>query len=207
MKQFLLIALCFSFVLTVQSQTLESNDWSIIDDGFEFGFGRFQDGELSISFDGISFDVIATYTSTENTFNVTDLPEFDGGCDDAVGNYTYVITGDILDFTLVSDVCEDRAQSIALSVWQAVTTVTITEEVESESIFSIYPNPVVDAMVLEVNEAELGAVYTVLSIDGRIISTGIINNPITRMDLSGLSTGFYLVQYGEQGKTQPFVKQ
>lgn len=207
MKQFLLIALCFSFISTAQAQTLESNDWSISIGGSEFATARFQNGGLSLSADGSPFEAFSTYTNTVNTFSITDLPDSDGGCNDAVGFYTYSITGDILDFTLVSDACQERLEVIAGGVWQAVTGATSTEEFESESTFNIYPNPVVDALVIEVDEAELGAAYSVLSIDGRVISTGVINNSITRMDLSGLPTGLYLVQYGEQANTQPFVKQ
>ena len=61
--------------------------------------------------------------------------------------------------------------------------------VENEIISSIYPNPANDVLNIELKE--IISTVSILSVDGKIISSQSVNDLSTSIDVQNLSTGLY----------------
>ena len=70
---------------------------------------------------------------------------------------------------------------------------------------SVYPNPVVSYTAVETG-ATLPIAYKVITVDGKLVSTGIITNAKQNISLSLLHTGMYRLQL-ENGEAVSFIKQ
>lgn len=62
--------------------------------------------------------------------------------------------------------------------------------VESDGVFSIYPNPT--RGIVKINSKENFVSYQLISIDGSLVTTGVISN--NQIDLSTLSNGNYIIK-------------
>ena len=64
--------------------------------------------------------------------------------------------------------------------------------VENEIISSVYPNPAID--VLNIEMKEVISTVSILSIDGKTISTQFVNDLSTSIDVQNLPAGLYSYQ-------------
>ena len=88
----------------------------------------------------------------------------------------------------------------------------LTTGVEKEGqplLFRLYPNPASKNIVLEMNPASTGFIYTVYDMTGRKLKTDKILSERTTIDLSEQLPGFYLmvIKNGNQLLREMIVKQ
>jgi hypothetical protein len=114
MKKTLLLFLCsISFVVQGQAQQLQYSTWTRFDTYLnDTVFRHFNLNTCSCSSsDGLL--VSSIYTGEGNVFTIKDVSGPYACSGSTIGNYTFLITQDtILQFTLVSDACTGRANSL-----------------------------------------------------------------------------------------------
>lgn len=67
--------------------------------------------------------------------------------------------------------------------------------------FAIYPNPAKGEVNISVNNAAKGATYQILDLSGKLISNGSLENEKTKVNISTLKTGTYLIVISNNGET------
>jgi hypothetical protein len=92
------------------------------------------------------------------------------------------------------------------------TTITIVEEElgvndNSNSILTIYPNPVKDQLQIKSDQNLDGAIYSVFDINGKLVLSNTLRS--NSVDVSSISTGNYVLNIALDGinQSQKFVKQ
>ena len=93
--------------------------------------------------------------------------------------------------------------SEAKSVTANFTTKTTAHEVHTTE-FSIFPNPATETLNVEIDFAQEQA-YQILSIDGKVLKSDILNSSSAQIDISALQSGAYFLKIGTTSKR--FVKQ
>lgn len=85
---------------------------------------------------------------------------------------------------------------------QAETTfvLSITTDLPSSasSLIKVYPNPFQTSLYLEVSPSYLGQTWRLLDAAGRIIVSGTVSEPSTKLSLPGLAAGAYYLEVGAQ---------
>ena len=88
---------------------------------------------------------------------------------------------------------------------QEITDVNDTEEMSMK----LYPNPVKDMLYIQSNNHETGAVVQIYDLTGHLVLNKNMENHTTRLDVSGLRKGIYLLRMESKGKlvTRKFIRQ
>ncbi len=73
-------------------------------------------------------------------------------------------------------------------------------EIKENPYFKVYPNPANDVFTITANKFLPGSTYFITDQLGRIVLSGKLTNETTKVDISQLATGVYLLQLGEQKK-------
>lgn len=83
---------------------------------------------------------------------------------------------------------------------------TLSIETVEETSLRIFPNPVVDRLIIE-GVQQSNALYSIFNTSGSLVFQGNLNG--NNIDVSNLENGFYLIQIIEEGKTKQtkFTKQ
>jgi hypothetical protein len=188
MRTLLLLPVTLFFVASLQAQ-LAGTTWSIQDGGeelFDIHFGT--DGTMySISTAGeIS---IGTYTVDGDQFTLTEFNPFD--CP-PTGIYSFVITEDMLQFTLVDDICEYRIELFLDLDW--IQTVSTSISTHGASIgFEAYPNPSNGILNLEQATAN-GMHVRIYDLSGSLVHEARVTGVREAIDLGHLPKGGYVLQ-------------
>jgi hypothetical protein len=151
----------------------------------------------SVNFDE-SFDVLYTnsgYSSYVWEYNGLPIPEADSDVVDfqGLGNYSVSITTEYG--------CEVESEVFILS--------TDLSEI-NESTISIYPNPCIDELFIDLNGAKGFDSYSLFNITGELISGGRITSPERqKINTSMLSEGVYILEFsnGSESITKRIIKQ
>jgi hypothetical protein len=69
---------------------------------------------------------------------------------------------------------------------------------KEESRIQLYPNPAIDLITLQVSASQLGKEYVVYDVSGRQLFFGQLKSTSTKIDISSLSVGSYLVKAGNE---------
>jgi hypothetical protein len=69
--------------------------------------------------------------------------------------------------------------------------VLLQEDIPGQKV-SLYPNPV--SNILTIDNIEIGSVVTVTDINGRVVKETKANNPVSRIEMSGLRSGVYIIK-------------
>ncbi len=79
----------------------------------------------------------------------------------------------------------------------------------NENIFSIYPNPVEDEMIVSVIDKMVGGEYTIYDVTGRKVFIDHIRSTSSRIQLSHLHPGIYFIEavYGDAKIAKRFIKE
>ncbi len=87
---------------------------------------------------------------------------------------------------------------------QEITDVNNPQEINVK----LYPNPVKDMLYVQSNDQQKGDVVRVYDLTGHLVITEKIENNITKLDVSGLRKGFYLLRIENNGKmvTRKFIR-
>lgn len=103
----------------------------------------------------------------------------------------YLFTLEIVDNSLIVNVLEQKP----------ITNVNIQQAIS----FKVYPNPVVDELHIENGELKAGELITIYDVSGSLVLTYMTSFEKTRLNVSHLPNGVYLVKMG--GYTKRIVKQ
>jgi len=89
----------------------------------------------------------------------------------------------------------------------AITMGTTGIDASKASEWSVFPNPTADFVFLKTGDDSFGSMYSVFSVDGRIMETDQITSSQQQLDLSGFPAGIYFVQIDNSpGETRRIVK-
>ncbi len=84
--------------------------------------------------------------------------------------------------------------------------VSSTKDLGFTSSLRIFPNPATDEVVIA--NRELNTTYTIYSISGQIIQSGVMNDTEIRIDISQWESGMYIFNnYGESFESVKFIKE
>jgi hypothetical protein len=75
---------------------------------------------------------------------------------------------------------------------------TGVNEITTENLFTVYPNPVTTEINIKADVSLIGSVYTIYDNKGKLVLTGKINSENTLIELGNLSGGIYLLNVGDK---------
>ena len=82
---------------------------------------------------------------------------------------------------------------------------TSTTNLDQKLGFELFPNPVKSELTVSLADTEREELpYSIISVDGRIVKTGFINETTTLINTSNLDSGLYYLSL--KGRSQSFVK-
>jgi hypothetical protein len=67
----------------------------------------------------------------------------------------------------------------------------------SNSLFKIYPNPVLNQLYVDIDEILIGQPWEIYSIEGKLIHNGVFDASSTRIDLVNLNKGSYFIKINQ----------
>jgi hypothetical protein len=169
-------------------QTLENTLWNVSTMGVSLGDFVFQGGQLSMYVNGFTMP-IGTYTVSGNSVTVTYVNDMD--CT-SPGTYSYQIVGNTINFTLVSDPCEDRVPLFVDFTW-AVSPNTSIATHEAVPGLEVHPVPARDRIFL--NRSQPGAMtVNIHTMTGQLVYQEQITGVRHDLDLGALPAGNYILQ-------------
>ena len=188
MKKILLLIMLATCWLNVNSQSLSNTQW-IVYDNFNtvFYYYHFLNDTVLDSPDNINYSPISTYQTNGNIFKIVDV--ISGPCASDTGVYSFNISNDTLNFTVINDPCGSRTSVLDVFTWVRLST-GITQADEEKEL-KIFPNPTTDFIQIELKNQHVGLRYTINDLRGRIVDSGQINQTTERIDLSSLQHGLY----------------
>lgn len=88
------------------------------------------------------------------------------------------------------------------------TTASLSTQDFASNEFKVYPNPVENYMIIELNNTISNSFISIFDIQGRLIDSRNVSNQINTFDISNYQSGVYLVKInsGEKQITKRFVK-
>ncbi len=96
--------------------------------------------------------------------------------------------------------------SMIFSIWTDCSLINSSSEIQSPK-FEIYPNPANDFLILQ-GELPLNFRYSILDLNGRMISNGVSSISGSRVSTAFLENGIYILEIdlGEQSAYRKFIK-
>jgi hypothetical protein len=132
--------------------------------------------------------------------NISSLGQYSGTTNDTLSVSNVAMNNDNQPFRCIinSGLCADTSNVAVLSV---NTNVGIKET--QYNLFSVFPNPAHNIINVKADHKLIGSVFTIYDNTGKAVQSGKINAANTSIELSNLSSGFYLFSVGNHVK-QPF---
>jgi len=136
--------------------------------------------------------------------NLIDSGQYSGVNTDTLTVSNLTMTNDNYVFRCVisSGQCDTMSLSAVLTVDNSAT----VNKLSSQIAIKIYPNPVENFMVLETPTEFKGKTFTITDLQGRIVKKQLISEEQLLIDLSGFSSGVYLLIIPEANTAIRFVK-
>ena len=133
-------------------------------------------------------------SSTNDTIALMNLPQ---------GNYNYTVTIYVSQTDPNQGSCVNyqyyKTENVAFSIGDP-TSVTIAPNTHR----AIYPNPVSDIINIATENTNN---YTIINNEGRTVMNGILNNGNSKVNISHLAPGFYVLQFaGEKPESFKIIK-
>ncbi len=187
----LITAIIFLCGMHAHTQPLQNTTWEAYNVVHSLiGYFRFGTNLFSGSLDGVNYQEVSKFYENGNQFRIVDLPASGCGVTDT-GKYTTRISHDTLSFTLISDVCQDRINSLinvlllrhtsGTERWAPLQSLQLFPN-PSNGIFSITPD---GGIPVEVN---------IYNLTGEMIYNAIIQPGKTEIDLSNKPKGIYILR-------------
>jgi hypothetical protein len=83
--------------------------------------------------------------------------------------------------------------------------VTSVPETEEKNKIIIYPNPVIDVLIIDTqNILNKGELVTIINVAGKVVFSKPLENNVEAVNIAGLSNGVYFVKTGMY--MQKFIK-
>lgn len=175
------------------SQTLSNTIWQVYDlSNTLYVYFHFGTDTLSFSLDNTSYSGVSIIDVNGSSLTIVDLPGAPCQTTDT-GTYTFMIQNDTLNFTLVSDVCVARINTLTNFHW--VRLPTGVRNINDLPEAKLYPNPFSTQAVLQMNKPVKDATLIIYNSSGQAIKQ--INNINTQtvvLSRDNLSAGLYFIQ-------------
>lgn len=195
-KKIVLIIIIIVGGLNSIAQSLSNSAWTVYDTTSMFyTYFRFDNDTLYYSDNDINYNTVSTFSENGNNFYIVDLPGYI--CSDDTGKYTFSIQNDSLKFALISDTCPFRPLVFARFYWVR-NIVTGIQHIKILPSINIFPNPADDYVYIKSDVVEQGMEYNIYDLPGRKVLNGIIATETTRVDISDLPEGSYIIRVGEK---------
>jgi hypothetical protein len=187
-KLVLLLVATLTFTSISNAQTLENTVWHVSMPGFSAGKYVFQNGQLHIYFDGSTVPYM-NYSVSGSTVTVNYLPPQE--CL-SPGSYSYQISGNTLNFTLINDPCDGRDFFFVDMDW---TVASLTNIASHEAIpdLEVYPVPSRDQLFI--TRADAGAMsVNIYNMIGELVHQEQLSGVRNELHLGALPAGNYVLQ-------------
>jgi hypothetical protein len=152
-----------------------------------------------------SSDTNATYQWQTNLGlgfqNVNNAGQYNGTTNDTLTVANVAMNNNNQQFHCIinSGSCVDTSNVAVLTINNNVG----IHEIAQHNLFSVFPNPAHNIINVKADHKLIGSVFTIYDNTGKAVQSGKINAANTSIELSNLSSGFYLFSVGNHVK-QPF---
>jgi hypothetical protein len=178
------------------SQTLENTTWKVYyPNGTFFLYFHFSNDSLFYSPNNISYAPAGLGFVSGDTLRCVDLPAGQCSVNDT-GIYKYLIRNDSLFFTMIYDVCGSRVST--LTTFLFVRSVEGIPGTTVDNMIHLFPNPASDEFFITAPENMRGKEFFILDLSGRKILEGMLSGEITRVDITTMVSGSYIICIDEK---------
>lgn len=155
---------------------------------------------------------VGTTNSSNNTFqwqtnmgfgfqNISNAGQYNGANDDTleISNLSISNNNQLFRCIITRGTCVDTTNTVTLTVTQGVS----VNEANSNKL-RVYPIPTQNELTIDCGMLEEIIPFELISIEGKVILSGILNSGINSISLESLPTGIFVLK--TNGKSQRFVK-
>jgi hypothetical protein len=130
--------------------------------------------------------------------NVSNAGQYSGSSNDtlSVSNVSMSNNNQLFRCIINSGSCADTSNVAVLTINNNVG----IHEMAQHNLFSVFPNPAHNVINVKADHKLIGSVFTIYDNTGKAVQSGKINAANTSIELSNLSTGFYMFSLGENRK-------
>jgi hypothetical protein len=130
--------------------------------------------------------------------NVSNAGQYSGANNDTLTVANVAISNNNQQFRCIinSGSCADTSNVAVLTINNNVG----IHEIAQHNLFSVFPNPAHNVINVKADHKLIGSVFTIYDNTGKAVQSGKINAANTSIELSNLSTGFYMFSVGENRK-------
>jgi hypothetical protein len=130
--------------------------------------------------------------------NVSNAGQYSGASNDTLSVANVSMSNNNQSFRCIinSGSCADTSNVAVLTINNNVG----IHEIAQHNLFSVFPNPAHNVINVKADHTLIGSVFTIYDNTGKAVQTGKINAANTSIELSNLSTGFYMFSLGENRK-------
>jgi hypothetical protein len=130
--------------------------------------------------------------------NVSNAGQYSGTTNDTLSVSNVSMSNNNQQFRCITSAgsCKDTSKFAVLSINNNVG----INETAPHNLFSVFPNPVHNVINVKADHKLIGSVFTIYDNTGKAVQSGKLNAANTSIELSNLSSGFYMFSVGENRK-------
>jgi len=130
--------------------------------------------------------------------NVSNAGQYSGASNDTLTVANVAMNNNNQQFRCIinSGSCADTSNVVVLTINNNVG----IHEMAQHNLFSVFPNPAHNVINVKADHTLIGSVFTIYDNTGKAVQSGKINAANTSIELSNLSSGFYMFSLGENRK-------
>ena len=130
--------------------------------------------------------------------NVSNTGQYNGTSNDTLSVANVSMSNNNQSFRCIinSGSCADTSNVVVLTINNNVG----IHEIAQHNLFSVFPNPAHNVINVKADHKLIGSVFTIYDNTGKAVQSGKINAANTSIELSNLSSGFYMFSLGENRK-------
>jgi hypothetical protein len=178
---------------TISAQSLDQSIWRVFkDDGSFYRYIQFANDSMYSSQTNGNYISISYYEENGTSIKLVDKV-VSGGCNVLdTGSYTFQFKDDSVLFTYVQDSCYYRYEFMALFDWTDLAS-GLEEKLYDDPVLSVYPNPANDVLIINFGKLMPKVEYSISDLRGKLFEQGYLNSPESRIDVSRLPAGLYIL--------------
>jgi len=200
MKKYIItLSLLLTALLPSRAQQLQNTYWNVYrPDGSFFEYFHFGVDTLFFSADNVTYTHRSIYTENGNSFSLYDPSSWPGQCSQSTGQYTFTISNDTLDFTLIYDDCPGGRGTVLDTYIFVRFSPTGIETLTKNSALYIYPNPSLNG-IFNVYADESYKVIVWNTQGSKVFEgSGLPGEQTSSINLNHLSQGVYFLQLKDE---------
>jgi hypothetical protein len=130
--------------------------------------------------------------------NVSNTGQYNGTSNDTLSVANVSMSNNNQSFRCIinSGSCADTSNVAVLTINNNVG----IHEIAQHNLFSVFPNPAHNIINVKADHKLIGSVFTIYDNTGKAVQSGKLNAANTSIELSNLSSGFYMFSVGENRK-------